>query len=392
MVWAPRELYLAIAVGLWLCGYFVQDGWLHQRSFRWVLPILLLNGDLLVRTLRETRWLWAVLVLLGYQVLSRAWAVEVSEDSRVVAGWWDTGVVILLSTALATIGRRVQAGAAVLGTLVVVAMVVTAVSLVVFYLMSDNQLAEDRLRNVFIYRGGNFPGLNAVLTGMLCGFGVVGAAWFARPNEWPLRRNLWLLGVAVLVFGLMASQSRGAMLATATGFGILLVTLRRAALPALLASLGAVVAYLLVVSRSETTSELIERGTTGRFAIYRWFLENLNGAQWIIGRGMSADVTIPEGEFEWFVHHPHSSYLTQLVLGGVLGVGLLFVVLAWAGWCAWRAAWRGNPVYLALLASGMVAVCFDCAQIFSIQSAPRIEFLLVVVPAALAAGRPREAD
>ena len=102
---------------------------------------------------------------------------------------------------------------------------------------------------------------------------------------------------------------------------------------------------------------------------------------------MASEVTIPEGELGWFVHHPHSSYLTQFLLTGALGLAGMLLLIAWAGRYALAEAGRNNSLWLALLASGAVAMIFDCAQMFSLYSAPRIEFLLVAVPAALVVGR-----
>ena len=66
--------------------------------------------------------------------------------------------------------------------------------------------------------------------------------------------------------------------------------------------------------------------------------------------------------------------------------------MGWAGREAAGRAKRGEALWLALLANGGVALLFDCAQIFSIYSAPRLELLLVGVPAALVTGRRRGED
>ena len=379
LVWAPRELYLALGVGLWLTGYFVADGWEQQRAFKWLLPVFLLNGDLLVKSFRETPWLWAGAALLAYQGLSRVW----SSGSEPVSNWLDVGMVLLLMVALIHIGRSETASLAIVGGLTLLCAVVTLYSLIVFYGRPANDLAGDRLRNMLIYG----DGLNAVLTGMLCGFGALGAAWFSRRDDWRAPRLLWLTALAVLVFGLMAAQSRGALLAAAVGLGILLLHGRLRLLHAAITVVVSAGAWFVAVRRAAGDGDLVERGSAGRFAIYEWFLERVTLVEGLVGRGMASEVTIPEEELGWFVHHPHSSYLTQFLLTGVIGLAGMLVIIAWAGRRALAQCGRKNPFWFALLASGAVAMIFDCAQMFSLYSAPRLEFLLVVVPAALVMGR-----
>ena len=87
------------------------------------------------------------------------------------------------------------------------------------------------------------------------------------------------------------------------------------------------------------------------------------------------------------VHHPHSSYLTQLVLGGLVGTGLLLLVLFWSIRDSLRLGGLGQSLWAPLLACGLGSLLFDGAEIFSLHSVPRLEFLLVVVPACLLAGQ-----
>ncbi|MFP6896202.1 MAG: O-antigen ligase family protein [Roseibacillus sp.] len=379
MLWGPREFYLALAVGLWLCGYFMADGWEQRRVFKWLLPVFFLNGDLLVKSFRETRWLWGAAGLLVYQALSRLW----SDGSEPLSNPADLAMVFLLLVALVTIGRREGAGAWILAGLAILSTTVTLFSLFLFYAEEDQVFAVDRLRNVFIYE----DGLNPVLTGMLCAFGAVVATWFTRRDDRRPLRIAWLACLAVLIFGLMMAQSRGAMLAAGAGLLVLVYYLRRAVWPAVLTIAVTVGAYIVVLLRLDAEVNLIERGSAGRVAIYQWFLDRTTILDTIIGRGMSADVTIAEEELGWFVDHPHSAYLTQFILTGVLGLGILLFVIGWATRCALVQAKRKEALWLALIASGSMALLFDCGQMFSLYSAPRIEFLLLLVPAALLMGR-----
>ncbi|MDP6207378.1 MAG: hypothetical protein QGG01_03675, partial [Roseibacillus sp.] len=329
--WEWREWLLAVALGLWLAGYWVaQDGWYHRRALVWLVPFLLLGADRMIRA-GAIRWLWAVALLLGWQVLSRSWA----EPPLVEAGGaGDAVVVLLLGAALAAVGRRKPFGVWIIGGLAILGAGVVAYSLGAFYGEEGRSLAADRFRNVFVYS----EGLNPVLTGMLCASGAVAAAWFTLRNSGWRARIPWSLALAVLVFGMMASQSRGPALGFGSGLGILLFFERRACLSAGITIVATVGGYFLAILWSGVVVDAIARGTTGRVPIYQWFLERLSGMELLVGWGFGTVSEIPAEELGWFVHHPHSSYLTQLVLGGVLGLGLLLVVLGWSLREAWREA------------------------------------------------------
>ncbi len=378
--WEWREWLLAVALGLWLAGYWVaQDGWYHRRALVWLVPFLLLGADRMIRA-GAIRWLWAVALLLGWQVLSRSWA----EPPLVEAGGaGDAVVVLLLGAALAAVGRRKPFGVWIIGGLAILGAGVVAYSLGAFYGEEGRSLAADRFRNVFVYS----EGLNPVLTGMLCASGAVAAAWFTLRNSGWRARIPWSLALAVLVFGMLASQSRGPALGFGAGVGILLFFERRACLSAGITIAATVGGYFLAILWSGVVVDAIARGTTGRVPIYQWFLERLSGMELLVGWGFGTVSEIPAEELGWFVHHPHSSYLTQLVLGGVLGLGLLLVVLGWSLREAWREGTRGQSLWMALLACGLVSLLFDGAEMFTLHSAPRLELLLVVVPACLLAGQ-----
>ena len=74
LLWTLRGLYLAVAIFLWLTGYLWDDGWEQRAALRSLLPFFILTADLQVKTIRETRWLWAVAGLLLFQMLSRTWS------------------------------------------------------------------------------------------------------------------------------------------------------------------------------------------------------------------------------------------------------------------------------------------------------------------------------
>ena len=72
--WERREALLALALGLWLFGFWAaQDGWHHRRALILLVPFLLFGMDRMLAVARTVRWLWAVTLLVGWQILSRVW-------------------------------------------------------------------------------------------------------------------------------------------------------------------------------------------------------------------------------------------------------------------------------------------------------------------------------
>ena len=379
--WKARELLLAGALGFWVAGFWVaEDGWHHRRALWLVFPFVLLGADQIARAVAGARWLWLVALLLGWQSLSRVWADPlVVEQGRI----GDSIAVFVLAAALVSTGRKKKLGEWIVGGLAILGAVVVLYSLLVFYGSPSRDLGVHRLRNMLVYT----DGLNAVLTGMLCAAGAVAGAWFALSVGKKAHQRLWLIVLGTLVFGLMASQSRGPMLGFIAGLVVICLFHGRAFLRVGL-WIGVVVGfYFVLILWTGGSADLVERGSAGRIDIYQWFLERISGLELVFGRGFGAGSSIPKEELGWFVHHPHSSYLTQLILGGAIGLAVLLAVIGWSWRDAWRQGKRGECLWVALLSGGFVPLVVDGAEIFTLHSVPRLEWLMVVFPAALAAGR-----
>ena len=379
--WKARAVLLAGALGLWVAGFWVaEDGWHHRRLLWLVLPFVLFSADRIVGVVSAVRWLWVVALLLGWQSLSRWWA-----DPPVVpqGGISDSIFVFVLAAALVATGKKKVLGEWIVGGLTILGAVVVVYSFVKFYGDPTRNLGVHRLRNMLVYE----DGLNAVLTGMLCAAGAVAGAWFALSVEKKAHQRLWLVVLATLVFGLMSSQSRGPMLGLMAGLAVICVFHGKAFIRVGLWIGGAMGLYLLLTLWMGGATDSVPRGSTGRIAIYQWFLERISGLELIVGRGFGADGSIPEHELGWFVHHPHSSYLTQLILGGALGLALLLAVVVWSWRDAWRQANQGECLWVALLSCGLITLVVDGAEIFTLHSVPRLEWFMVVFPATLAVGR-----
>jgi hypothetical protein len=381
-----RTILPAAALGLWLSAFWFLSGERSHRSLlAWlVIPSLFLVSRELFTVARSSRWLWLAAALLGWQTLSRLW----SGDFNAPQGWsLDLLLVFGLLCALLATARAPVMWRVVFPALAFVSAVVAAATIVMFYLSDGRNLCDHRLRNMFFYKNG----LNAVCTGFLFAFGALIAAWQTSQPAIRGARAAQITACVLSLLGLLATQSRGPMLMFALGLLCLLAFERKRALPALVAVSATSLVYfgalLWVGAGREAMLDLVERGSTGRFAIYQWFLSHMSLRDVFIGTGMARPPTLPQETLGWRVFHPHSIYLTQFYQTGIIGVGLLLALIARAGQSALALARRGESLWFCLLFGGCVALIFDGGQVFTVYSVARIEILLVAVPAAMAIGR-----
>ncbi len=286
--------------------------------------------------------------------------------------------------------------------MVQVAGVTALISFAVFYGWMGNRVMTSRFENVVVHFG-----LAPVLTGLLYGFAGLAAAVLAVGEPSPKRRAGLLFWEGVLLLGALCAHSRGAVLALAAGFIILVVVRfrRQVVLPLAVLLLVAVVyqfgfpqlanmARERAASRGEVVTEppvsnpaagMVARKDGGRLALYRILLGRMESpADHLLGRGRWAnDHGTPR--MTWALH-PHSAYLATYYRGGIIGVGLLGMVLLLGGGACWRAARRGQPLWLVLVAYGVVALLFDGDDLVSMASLPRVEPLLFWFPLAAGAG------
>lgn len=384
-----RELVLAAILAVWLGGFwYCTDGWWHRWGLAYfVLPALVLNYRPLLKVLREERWLWVAGGLLVWQMVSRFWSTGPVEPT---GSWRDALLVFGLLSSVLIVARGATGPRWIFPFLAIVTALVALFNLLTFYAHPERSVAESRMRNMLVYENG----MNAVLTGLLFAFGGLIAGWkVARsdPAGSPRWRWAWLAVLVISLLGLLATQSRGPMLLYAIGFLVFMVIERRRIAPAVVASALTVTAYfgLLAWARDgkEATLDLIQRGSTGRFDMWAWFFKHMSGWEGLFGKGMATAPTIPEDEFGWFIHHPHSVYMAQYYLTGLVGTALLLVLLAWGAQAAMKLAVAGESLWLALLTGAAVALVFDGGHVFSMCSVGRLEILLLVVPAAMAVGR-----
>lgn len=371
---------------VWLASFWIlnPETWHRIVLGYLVIPSIFLLPAARLRTLLKSIWLAVAGCLLVWQMLSRGW----SGGENSPPGWsLDVALVFGLLCALLTVPRERSFDAIFLPMVSILSAAVSLVSLFVFYSPAARSPAVDRLRNVFFHE----DGLNAVPTGFLFAFGAMVAVWWLI--IFPIHRLRPLIAVAMSssLLGLLATQSRGPMLMFIVGMLCVICFARKRAIPALWITSAVTAGYLgillLTGDGREATLDLVGRGTTGRFDIYRWFLGQMSVRDFLFGTGMARAPVMPAEAIGWEAGHPHSIYLTQLYQTGIVGLSLLLGLLAAGLRAALAMARRGEPLWLCLLGGACSALVFDGAQVFSMYSLPRVEILLVAVPAAIAIGK-----
>lgn len=207
--------------------------------------------------------------------------------------------------------------------------------------------------------------INAVQGGCLYGFALVIAAWLGRKNR--ANRLLWGLCWLVLLAGLLATLSRGAMLAALVAHLFLLSGEKKKRTMMLVGALGILAVFALAVF-----PELWQRADGFRFAIWQEVASRVQ-SDWLIGLGyrIPFEFTLPYGQI---IYQPHSIYLTALYYGGMVGLVALAVLLL--------GAWKESQLEIskALLAYAVIIGAFDFSLLLVNGE---IEWLLFWLPLAM---------
>ncbi len=388
---------------VFVAGYHAfQNIGLHLAWFALAVawPVIALKGSPAewVRG-RPLFMVWAtafVVVMLGLSLRPGFWPLEG------ILALLDGAALLLFLRLSVRLGERGKPGPRrAMAILVVTASVPVVIS--VIYGFSRGTLLTSRFDNVIVHFG-----LAPVLTGLLCGSAGLAAAVLAMDEGCRSRRWLWLGMEGLLFFGALATHSRGTFLALAVAFLVLVVVRFGRALVAPLLVLGAVVlVYLLVYliwpkielwvrAKQEVVYEgplvenpvagLVKRKDGGRLKLYQIILARMD-SPWdhVLGRGRWAEDGGTAAMTTW-AHHPHSVYLATYYRGGAVGLGLLGVVMLVGTLACWRAARRGEPLWLVLAVFGAAALLVDGDDLTRIASLPRLEPLLLWFPLAVGAG------
>ena len=385
------------AMLVFVAGYFIfQNIWLHLLWFGFAVAF---TGAQVHqewhRTVRPRGFLlMAALFILGMFLLSlrpglprpgRPWL-------GVILAIGDGLLLLVFLDAAVRLGRRREwVSRQVMEWMVRVAGFAAIISLLIYYWLPGRTFPDSRLENVLVHFG-----LAPVLTGLTFAFAGLTAAILAMRKS---GSRQWLAWQALLLFAALSSHSRGAVLASAVGFTVLVVLTFRKALwrPLMILMLVlAVYQWALplipnpeaeVNKGSSPAAALVARKDAGRMLLYRIIWKRIDSpADHVLGKGRWASDQVKPPEMHWHAHHPHSVYLATYYRGGAVGVILLMTVLGIGLLGCWRAARAGQPLWLALACFGLTAFVFDGDDLTTLASMPRVEPLLLWLPLAAGVG------
>ena len=164
-----------------------------------------------------------------------------------------------------------------------------------------------------------------------------------RSGGWKFKRFLMIYAIGLIVVGIVASHSRGGVVAMVSSFLLVLAMFRirpSRILPALAGILMLCIAFLMsigsssLVERLGSIPETLTTGLNGRADVWAGALKTWKNTP-ILGAGFGtfAEVVAPNYNptdpmfFDRFAGHGESEYAEMLAEGGLVGLGLLLVIL-----------------------------------------------------------------
>lgn len=385
-----RPLLLWLALVSFVAGFYVLPvGEVQMVLFTMFAGLALLPGITWKKVAVMTSTLTIRMLLFGMSVWLLLTLVMPGEAEPggwpVARGLWNVVMLLLFFIVVQRVGRQGSSAMRWLQQTIVFAALLSVVCTCLKRGESFQVLSGWRFQNLLVYA----EGLNPVLTGLSYGFAGIIALNLAGQARSRWRFCGWWLAALLLTTVTLFTQSRCALLGLIVGTGILFATsagLRRWGMvsPLLLSALCYALVAPVVEQGIAPLQQFVLRGDSGRFAIYSAVWCRMQDAcSFVLGHGLFARETLPEDEAGSMAFHAHSMYVATFYHGGVFGLLLLFAIL----FTGLRRAWlclhhRQEPVWLALLAFGMVGLMFDGSMPLRLVTITRIEPLLVLFPLA----------
>ena len=203
--------------------------------------------------------------------------------------------------------------------------------------------------------------LGALVIGVCCLFAIDRAL---HERE---RRRLYLVAAALCLGFILLTGSRGPLIAIAIAAAILALargfSIRRGvALAGGILGLVALIAIVVFVFQPTLSSEFLHRNLdrpSYRLDIWTYTLSRVAEKPWF-GHGLAAYLGMEQGNFTF----PHNIFLSTLFYSGIVGLVLLFALLA-ACFIGIIGNWRrpAAPLLLALLVHAVIGGLTDLGQL-----------------------------
>ena len=329
-----------------------------------VAPFVLFFGHKVLRSVFRSQLFLISILLIGYLWLSVLWSptgslIELSIESVRV---FMLGIFIAMTAFFAVrcseFLRTVPVVLAVLGGVAAIA------SIVIFYMIENNQFPLTRMR---AFGSGQNPLRTTPSYSFIVAWVVV---WLAETRSFALYAKSLVAFCLVPIVGLLLlTQGRAALLGVVLSLVPLLLPrntehLRRTVIVA------AILALVVIVLLVGPFQHLFERGLSYRPDVWRAGLEIFLQRPWF-GHGLHAslEVIISDTILKHphnILPHPHNILITVLMQGGIVALGLFLWMLAAYARVAWQQFQREGSVLLpALMICGFINAVFDIDAVMS---------------------------
>jgi O-antigen ligase len=362
------------------------------------LGVLTYRRQQVMAVLRRSSGLFFLLAfLVAWVTLSLVWAVDPSAAVREFWAWWVSAAILtVVATSLST-PRHL--------TLICAAFVVGALISVVAGFVPGAAVVSDAGSDASRL-GGSYGDPNYLAAGLVPAVALVAglAAVFKSPGQ----RALLLGAAAVLAIGLVATGSRGGIVAAAVAglMAVLLARGKRLSILAMLAT-GVAIAGVWIVASSSGNWDRIREFDTGTGRVDLWTIAlrigeakplggvGLAGFQENSDRYLRQPGRLPSGNLGAQLvldqpHVAHNTYLQMFAETGIIGLALLIGVILAALKATWAAARTfersGDFRFAALTRAVLIAqVAVLIASVFLSNANDRRTWILLGLgPAALA--------
>lgn len=361
---------------LFLVGFYVVPNAVDLYKF-YIATVFFPGLLLLPSVLRQSRrsFIWLTLVAyLGYMLASSLW----SEDFSAAMLWQHVRYTLyILSFILLTLYffmRDRLLPEAILHGLTLAVILAATISILYFEQVTMlPALTEKRLVGLGITEN---PNPSAFIYGF---FGVV-ALDYARRHWGEKLAYVYAAGAIIIAVFVILTQSNTSLLALSAGSTLLFLVDHRRAWPALVTGLllGLATAIYLAWSLG-LTSTAIDIGFVRRLPIWQHILEQWQDAP-IFGHGYQKVIMLEDNGEPSIMSYAHSTFLSTLRDGGLVGLALLLLVYFFALRAALKMAFTDDrALYLCLFVFGLVCVLVDTDQIVT---RPRELWIILWLPMA----------
>lgn len=361
---------------LFIAGFFFVPNAVDNYKFYVVavfLPGLFLLRGTLQTCLRSPIWL-SLLAYLAYMMLSSVWSEHFSFDAL----WRDIRyAAYLLSFILLTLywfERRRSLPDAIMDAVALLVIGMAAISIIAFEDLAQlPRLTQERMMGFGITDN---PNPSAFIYGF---FGVI-ALDYARRHPGTARAYLSAAGVLVIAAFVVLTQSNTGLVALVTASTLLVLLDRRPVRPIVVMAL--ILGVLAVISLAWSyglISAETDHGFRNRLPIWENILQQWQSAP-VFGYGYQQTlVLLPNGKPS-IINYAHSAFLSTLRDGGLVGLGMLFVVFGLALRAALNMVYREHRArYLCLFAFGLICMLTDTDQLVT---RPRELWIILWLPLA----------